>query len=446
MKKLIAAIKKMVRFLNKDIWNIHDSANKSYRRLYYRTLKIVLIAARGFVKDKCSLRASALTFYSMLSIVPVLAMAFGIAQGFGFRKSWSQWLRQNFSGQEDVLDEIIAFVDNLLANVNGGVVAGAGLIFLFWTVLQLMNNIEESLNTVWETDRPRTWERKFTDYLTVVLIAPVLVFISSGITVFVTGQIESALSLLSIDRYVQPAVEFIGQLIPYALIWLLLTLVYMIMPNVNVKFQSALAAGILAGALYQITQWGYITFQIGVSRYGAIYSTFAALPLFMIWLQLSWLIFLFGAEISFAHQNVARYKVEKETVVLSLRELKLLTLLVAMRAVQKFQRGEKPPSAADLAHELNLSAHYVDYLLDYLIQAGILCRAAVPEPDQEKVYLPCQNVDRLTIQYVLSKIESVNPAEKDFSGSEDSEKLKEILDDFDNTLSSSPANKKLAEI
>ena len=204
MKKLIAAIKKMVRFLNKDIWNIHDSANKPYRRLYYRTLKIVLIAARGFVKDNCSLRASALTFYSMLSIVPVLAMAFGIAQGFGFRKSWSQWLRQNFSGQEDVLDEIIAFVDNLLANVNGGVVAGAGLIFLFWTVLQLMNNIEESLNTVWETDRPRTWERKFTDYLTVVLIAPVLVFISSGITVFVTGQIESALSLLSSMQFLLP--------------------------------------------------------------------------------------------------------------------------------------------------------------------------------------------------------------------------------------------------
>jgi len=437
-------LQRLIQFLTYDIWRQEPAGKPYYSRLYYRGLRIMILASKGFVKDDCFLRASALTYYSMLSIVPVLGMVFGIAQGFGFRNALVQWVRQNLAAQEAVVETIIAFVDNLLGTVNGGVIAGAGLLVLIWTVLQLLTNIEESLNLIFGARQARIMLRKFTDYLTIMITAPILIFISSGITVFVTSQLESFTELLGIEEFVAPLVRFIGQLIPYLLIWLMLILVYMILPNLKVRFKSALIAGIFAGALYQITMWVYVNFQIGVARYSAIYSALAALPLFMVWLQVSWFIFLYGAEIASAHQNLERYMNEKENVSFSVSQRKLLGLLIARLIVRNFKEGNSPVTLKEIEEQSKIPEKYLHNMLGSLTKTKVICKTVTD--NNVTGFLPCQDIGRYDVAYVLRKLEGENQSDKAFFESEDFKKTKDVLEAFEKEAINSPYNKKLADI
>lgn len=444
MKEKKTRIKRIIHFLSKDIWRRDSSGQPVYKHFYSRSLRILLLAGKGFDKDNCFLRASALTFYSMLSIVPVLGMAFGIAQGFGFRNALVEWLRTNLGTQQEVVETIIRFVDNLLSTVDGGVVAGTGLLILLWTVLQLLTNIEESLNLIFGVNRMRSWLRKFTDYLSIVITAPILIFLSSGITVFVTGQVESMIELLGIEKLIAPIVELIGQMIPYLLIWLMLVLVYMILPNLRVRFKSALIAGIFAGALYQITMWIYVNFQIGVSRYSAIYSALAALPLFMIWLQLSWFIFLFGAEIASAHQNIGRYMASKEEISCSFSQKKLLALFIASLIVKRFKNSDSPATLKELTEQSGVPEKYVSHILISLQNARIICKTL--NADQVEAYLPCHDINRLDVSYTIKKLEEDKESSKEFFTSKEFEPFKNTLREFESMVSGSSSNKKLAEL
>lgn len=443
-KKSRTRLNRLIHFLTYDIWRQESAGRPHYSRFYYRSLRILLLASKGFGKDNCFLRASALTYYSMLSIVPVLGMIFGIAQGFGFRNALVQWLRQNLAAQQEVVETIIEFVDNLLGTVNGGVIAGAGLLVLIWTALQLLTNIEESLNIIFGVNKARIWVRKFTDYLSIIITAPILIFISSGITVFVTGQLESLTEQLGIEKFVAPLVEFIGQIIPYLLIWLMLILVYMILPNLKVRFKSALIAGIFAGALYQITMWVYVNFQIGVSRYSTIYSALAALPLFMVWLQVSWFIFLFGAEIASAHQNIERYMSDKEQITYSISQKKLLGLVVAMLVIKRFTAGDAPPTMKDIVEQSNIPEKYLSSIMASLIKARIICRTTIG--NNSAAFLPCQNINRYDMAYVMKKLEEENQSEKEFFNSEDLRPIKKVLKDIEMEVINSSSNKKLVDI
>ncbi len=436
--------RKIIKFFTHDLWNSEATEKTLFRGVYYKSLRIIYLAGKGFVKDNCMLKASALTYFSILSIVPVLAMAFGIAQGFGFGTAWIEWIRENLGAQPEVVEAIIGFVENLLSNVNSGVIAGTGMVFLIWTVLQLMNNIEESLNSIFGINRPRTWLRKFTDYLTIVIFAPVLIFLSTGITVFFTRQIEALVALLEIEKFVLPLVGFAAQLIPYLLIWMMLTLVYMILPNLKVKFSSALVAGIFAGALYQLTQWVYISFQIGVSRYGTIYSTFAALPLFMIWLQVSWFIFLFGAEIASAHQNLEKYMSEKEKVILSFKQRKLLSLLVLKVIIRQFKQGEPPLTVQEISSLINIPDNYVSHILYSLMKVKLLY--VTLNENQIESYLPSQDIERYNVSLVYEYLENENYIEKWFLNTDNTNQMHGIMADLDKTLSGAPGNLKIKDM
>jgi membrane protein len=444
MSKIQKWTKDIVKFFTRDLWRTDVSGQVGFKRIYFKSLQIIYLAGKGFNKDDCLLRASALTYYSILSIVPVLAMAFVVAQGFGFGLAWTDWLRENMGAQPEVMEEIISFVNNLLENVNTGVIAGTGLIILIWSVILLLNNIEESLNFIFGTSKPRTWLRKFTDYLTIVIFAPILIFISTGITVFFTRQLEALIALLEIERYVQPLVAFSVQLIPYILIWLMFTLVYMILPNLKVKFSSALIAGIFAGALYQITQWIYISFQIGVTRFGAIYSTFAVLPLFMIWLQVSWFIFLFGAEMASAHQNLEKYMAEKEEIVLSQMQRKLLALLILKAIIKQFKQGGPPLTVNGISGATSIPENYVTHILYSLLGINLICITLMD--NQTQAYLPCQDIDRYDIGFVVNKLEKENSSEKVFFNSKSLKEFEKIFKNFEAVIDKSPLNKKLVDM
>jgi membrane protein len=326
MTDILTLKAKLIGFIRTGIWRVRAKDLSRTKYFLVKQLRILILTARGFRKDKCNLSASALTFYSVLSIVPVVAMAFGIAKGFGFQNILEKQLLEKFQGQEEVMNRVVSFARSLLENTKGGIIAGIGIIFLLWTVIKVFSQIERSFNDIWEVDTSRTLGRKFSDYLSIMLISPILFILSSSVTVFITTQITAITQKIALIGMFSPVIFLMLKLIPYGLIWILFIFMYILMPNTKVNFASGLIAGVIAGTIYQIAQWGYITFQVGVAKYNAIYGSFAALPLFLIWIQLSWLVVLFGAEISFAYQYVDTYEFDPDSRRISTAFRKLLSL------------------------------------------------------------------------------------------------------------------------
>ena len=330
------------------------------------------MAIRRFSDNKCELRASALTFYTLLSIVPVVAMAFGVAKGFGLEKILEAQLLAKLEGQPEVADRLLGFARTLLENTKGGAIAGVGVAVLFWSVIKVLGNIESALNDIWGIARARALGRKLADYLSVMIICPVLLIIASSVTLLVTTQITTMVEGLAFLGYAGGIIIILIKFLPYTVIWFLFTFMYVFMPNTKVQLKSAIWGGVLAGTIYQLTQFTYIKFQVGVSGYGAIYGSFAALPLFLVWLQLSWLIVLFGAEVSFAHQNVAAYEFAADCASLSNRFKRTVALFITHHCVKAFVHAQSAPTAEDIAQELEIPIRLVRSTLFELTEAQIL--------------------------------------------------------------------------
>ncbi len=438
-------IRRFLKFIKTEVWFLETSQYHPVLSFLIRQLRTILIAIKGFRDHRIQLRASALTYYSLLSIVPVAAMVFGIAKGFGFEAKLEKELRQMISEQEEmaeVLNYVMEFANSMLANINGGIIAGVGLIFLFWSVMKLLGNIENSFNVIWQIRKPRAFARKFADYLSMMLIAPILFFLSSTITVYLS---DIAGSESIIGDNLGPLLLFIVKLMPYILILLLFTLLYVIMPNTKVQFKYALNAGFIAGIIFQITQLLYIYFQVGVGRYGAIYGSFVALPLFLIWLQISWLIVLLGAEMSFAYQNLDKYKFESEAFKISRKNRRLLTFLLMHTIVKKFETGEKPNTAAELSNELGIPVRMVRDIIYDLIEANLLVEATTASL-RENAYLPAIDINLIDVGLLFERLEMSGD---DRVMAEQSKQLKVfagIQQSLYEAIYQSPANKLLRDL
>ncbi|MDY6800263.1 MAG: YihY/virulence factor BrkB family protein [Bacteroidota bacterium] len=416
-----------------------------YKLLLIKQLRVLLLAFRGYKEDKLGLRASALTYFSMMSVVPVVAMGFGIAKGFGFDKYLENQLTQNFSGQQEVLDWIIRFAHSFLENTKGGIIAGIGIAILIWTVMKVLGNIESSFNAIWQIRTPRVWFRKFSDYLSMMLIAPILLILSTSANVFISTQLVRITAEVDILGYISPIIFFLIKLIPYVLFWLMLTIIYMVMPNTKVNFKSAFIAGIIAGTIFVFVQWAYIHFQVGVSKYNAIYGSFAALPLFLMWLQISWLIILFGAEISFSVQNVEQYEFDPDIQNLSLFSQRVLTLMVARLIVKRFEHGDKPLTDKEISQTLEIPIRLVRNILFVLRESKILTELATQQY-KEKAYQPAQDINKITVSYILNAIDH-NGVDKILAAdSKEKDQIKKLLNDFDLAIQNTKGTMLLKDI
>ncbi|MDX9822574.1 MAG: YihY/virulence factor BrkB family protein, partial [Syntrophales bacterium] len=215
MKTISKIIPKIVVFIKRDVWRIRRTDLPPGKSFFLTLLRVLILSIRGFDEDKCQLRASALTFYSLISIVPVAAMAFGIAKGFGFEKMLESQLRAKLTGHEEIVDNVVQFSHSLLESTKGGLLAGIGVIVLFWAVIKVLGQIEESLNDIWGIKEQRPLGRKFGDYLSLMLICPVLIILSSSVTVFVTTQVTLILEKITILGAFSPIVFFLLKLLPY---------------------------------------------------------------------------------------------------------------------------------------------------------------------------------------------------------------------------------------
>jgi membrane protein len=390
---------KTVHFLQTEVWRLSKSDLPGPKRHFLRPLRILLMTLHGFIQDRCALRASALTFYSLLSVVPMLAMAFGLAKGFGLDKALEQQLYENLAGQEQVLERIVAFARRLLENTKGGLVAGIGVGLLLWTALKVMTHIENALNTIWKV-RSRSFIRKFTDYLAVMLLGPLLLIISSSLNVYITTQVAAMTNEMEALRAASPVILFFLKLFPFAIVWLLFFLIYEVMPNTRVNILSALVAGVVAGTIYQLTQHLYINTQLAVSKFNAIYGSFAALPFFLFWLQLSWLIVLLGAEIAFAHQHASNYAmiVDYENTSPDLR--KRYALFILRQIIHKFEKAQPPPGSDALAEELKLPYTLASGLIADLVACGFVSTVMGASPNGPG-YQPARDIHDIWVADVL---------------------------------------------
>jgi membrane protein len=377
--------------------------------------------------------------------VPVAAMAFGVAKGFGFEKMLESQLRAKLAGHEEIVDNVVQFSHSLLESTKGGLLAGIGVIVLFWAVIKVLGQIEESLNDIWGIKEQRPLGRKFGDYLSLMLICPVLIILSSSVTVFVTTQVTLILEKITILGAFSPIVFFLMKLLPYSILWGLFTFLYIFMPNTKVRFTSALLAGIITGTIFEVVQWAYITFQVGAAKYNAIYGSFAAFPLFLVWLQLSWLIVLYGAELSFAHQNVDTYEFEPDALQASRRLKTLLSLQIAQRVIRNFARGEAALTAGQVSRELEIPIRLVNEIIFELTQSNILSGTDTGK-DGERGFQPARDINALTISHVVDATELRGSNTMPFSHTSEFAALSEAVEIFRRTIEKLPANKLLKDL
>ncbi len=445
MKNIRNTVSRFIDFMKGDIWRVRLKDLPRKQSFLIKQLRIFLLSVRGFAEDKCQLRASALTFYSLISIVPVAAMAFGIAKGFGFEKHLQRELLEQFQGQEEIITRVITFANSLLTNTKGGVIAGVGIVVLFWAVIKVLWNIETSFNDIWGIREPRSLGRKFSDYLSVILLCPTLMIISSSVTVFITTHVTLIMEKIALLGIFSPLISFVLNVLPYGIIWILFSFLYIFMPNTKVSFRSGILAGIIAGTIYQIVQFGYITFQVGAAKYNAIYGSFAALPLFLIWLQLSWLIVLFGAEFSFAHQNVDTYEFEPDSLKISGSFKRLLSLQISHLLVSNFSEGGRPLTATQISHRLEIPIRLAHQILFELTACGIVSDTQTQE-HKEPGYQPARDINTLTIQFVIDSLEDRGTDSIPVAKTAESEALSEILRAFRDEVAQSLSNRLLKDI
>ncbi len=439
MENPVSWVLDQIKRLNDAIWNTPLSEISRGKTFIFKQLRIFVLAAKGFSNDKVQLRASALTFYSLLSVIPVAAIVFAIAKGFGLDQTLQDQIIIKSQSEKEVLSWLLQNARSAIEKTSGGYIAGIGIIILFWSVMALLNHIESSFNHIWQIRSSRPWYRKFTDYLTIMLIAPVFIILSSGITGFIITKLPAFMSNAPILDFFKPVISFLVKFIPYFISWVTLTILFIIMPNAKVKFVPALISGIIAGTILQGIQWLYIDLQFGISKLNAIYGSFAAVPLFIIWLQSSWIVVLLGAEISFANQNISRYEMESEALNISNYQKRALVLMIMHMIIRNFSLGEKPISASFIASKLKIPVRLSRDILQDLSSVNLVSIIHENE-EKERLYQPALDVNRLTVSYVFSRLDKKGIEQIMVIRNKNYEKIISMLEKFDKLIAKSDSN------
>ena len=373
-----------------------------------RLVSVIRITAKHFLDDELQLRASALTYNTLLAIVPILALLIAIAGGFGFEKIIESQILESFPAQRDTLSTAFQFVDNYLKFSRSGVVIGIGVVFLLWSVISLLSNIELTMNKIWQA-KERSLYHKVNDYTSLFIILPILMILSSGTSVLITTFLEDAEETLG---FITPLIYKLLELSPYFFTIIFFTVAYMLIPNTKVKFKYALTAGIICGIAFQIFQFVYLNGQIWVSKYNAIYGSFAFLPLLLLWMQLSWLIFLFGVLLSFSMQT-ADYGNEDKLKKISSQYYDFILLIISCVIVQRFDKGLPPLTLQNISKSYNIPIRVTKLIINKLLDAGIIIETL---NDDERVpsYQPAFDISKLTVGMLLNRVDEEGAGETSF--------------------------------
>lgn len=389
-------LSKNIRYCISGVWEDTRS------RWTVQAVKIINLSVRSFLDRDLQLRAGSLTYNTVLAIVPALAMLFAIARGFGFQNLMQTQLFRYFPAQQQALETALTYVDNYLAQASQGAFIGIGLIFLLWTLISLMSNVEDTFNHIWGVVSKRSFRRKLTDYTALFLLLPVLMVCSAGISIFMSDAVQRMFELNALSPMKHRLLGFT----PTIISWFIFTAAYYLVPNTKVNFKGALFAGILCGTVFQGVQWLFVTGQMYVSKYNAIYGSFAFLPLLLVWLQLSWLIALSGVVLTYSMQNFDGVAYRDKAKDVSQNYANNLAIAVLALAARRFKQHETPLTRNELVRGYDLPVTLADLLIDRLQRARLLSPIA-GESNEDVAYQPALDPDELTLNVACNALADV---------------------------------------
>lgn len=361
-----------------------------------RILLLVLYTWRGMSGHHTGVRCAALTFYTLISIVPILAVIFAVVKGFGMLEPLIESLYGLLPHQPEFVDYVVDFANRALANTHSGVVAAVGIAMLFVSVAGVFNSIENAFNHIWEVKSSRSIS-KYPVYITIVVVLPLLWAGVSGIsTLFVDAfRIDSQ------------TLGWLSKAVSLVAVWLAFALLYYTIPNTSVRFSKALVAALVAGTAFLAFQWGYVYLQKMMTSYNAIYGSFAALPLFLLWVRYSWTILLFGAEFSFAYQNMDRFTEESEYMRIDFDSRCKIAVAAMTFVVWRFADGRGAVRISEIKRTLDLPTRIVNSVVGMLVDARQLVELPPREKTEEACYLPARDSGSFTVFSVMESLTKV---------------------------------------
>ena len=343
--------------------------------------------------------ASNLTYSTLLAFVPIMAVVFAIARGFGYSIYIEEWFRESLSSQPESADTIIGFVNSYLIHTKKGLFLGIGLLFMLWTTLMLISNIESAFNDIWQVKRPRSIFRTITDYVALLFFIPIVIVISSGLSILAAALNHQLKDIIVLG----PLMSFTLKLSPYLLLSIAFTALYVFMPNTKVKLRSAILPGFIAGISMQLFQSIYIDSQIWISNYNAIYGSFAIIPFFLLWLQTSWIICLVGAELSYTRQNSEDFRCNILSEPSFASKVEVSWNIIQL-IKQRYDKAEKAITAEEIKKEINISMRNINNLLYDLERAHVIAEVIHDEKGDFACYLPAESLDNITKEKLTERL------------------------------------------
>ena len=472
LSKVLSLPRRVQAFFDHGMWRLHrDRPLAPWKAAGMRVLRIAVIAGRGFVRDNCLIRAGSLTYVTIFSLVPMLAVSFAVAKGLGADDKLQEQfiepfldetfgrselvdqpavppeLQQQVAPEEEaptaagrqirlVVDKVFGFV----RDTNFASLGAFSFIFLLYCVVKLLGAMESALNSIWGVRSTRSFTRRLTNYLAIVVMTPMVLLTAIGVTALLEGRTYAA-----IQEWLGFELKLAALLVllPFLVVSAGMTFLYLALPNTRVKLPSAMLGGIVAGCLWQLSQIAHVEFQLGVARINAIYSGFAALPLFLLWLYVNWSVLLLGAEIAHAHESEPMQTTLALTGQVDQRFRERLAVRLGVRVADAFERGAGAPSASDLASDLGLAPQLVEQVLGFLTEGKIVVRT---DEDSGQGYLPARNPGTISIVQVLDSVRREPGANPPPVVRRVDEGVDRTLFAMEEELERSPHNKSLANL
>ena len=393
----MANVLELKRRFQDRIWEGKLEANAPPRRWLIQIARTFYVLVRDIAEGQLTLRAMSLVYTTLLSLVPLLAVSFSVLKGFGVHNQLEPMLMNFLAPMGERGVEISEKVIGFVSNVKAGVLGSVGLILLFYTVVSLMQKIERAFNFAWRVSDARSIAQRFSDYLSVIVIGPVLIFSAVGITA--SSQITSVVDALRVLPFAGTVFDAIGRLVPYFLIVVAFTVIYIFVPNTRVKLKSALLGAAIAGFLWETTGWAFAAFVVSSAKYTAIYSAFASLILFMIWLYLGWLILLVGSSIAFYHQHPEHLRRSRAILRLGNREREALALQIGLLVGRAFHRGDQPLTRDELAQRTGTPEEAIEIVANALRRSTVLRESRDP-----RGWIPTRSLEQITLAEMLDAV------------------------------------------
>jgi membrane protein len=384
------------RYVSKRIWDVDIASAGRAKTGFIKSLRLVYLVVRDLLDGQLSMRAMSLVYTTMLSLVPLLAVTFSVLKAFGVHNQVEPTLRNLLAALGPKGLEISQRVIEFVENTKVGVLGAIGLALLIYFVVSLVQKIEANLNYIWHVAQPRGLAQRFSEYISVILVGPVLVFSALSLTVSIenTALVQR---LLTVDA-ISTVAYVVGRLIPYVLVCIAFTFFYVFIPNTRVNPTSALVGGTTAGILWETVGWLFASFVATSAKYAAIYSSFAVLVLFMIWLYVSWYIVLIGAQIAYYHQHPQTPTWRRDRLRLLMGSMRERLTMLIMGLIGYHHYYHKPYwTTEDLASYLEIDAQAVQAVIDHLVDAGFLVQTAAESPG----YVPAQDIENISLKALL---------------------------------------------